>query len=222
MAQASPADRDRPTPLPPNAVPAALRLAPQLPRGAGVRGCARRWAAQPSPVWRAVLLASVLGGTTAAWGADTDSAANVPGVVPGVVSGVAASSPAALAPDRPLVLQPSTALGPPPTGDQARQRPMILRAETLRVRPELDAVADGDVEFRRAGTVIRADHFRYDSPDDLASARGQVVVTRDGVRYSGPELQLQVQRFEGFFLQRTPSRVTTTWPRALARSSAPS
>ena len=78
---------------------------------------------------------------------------------------------------------------------------MVLRAQTLQVRPDLDAVADGEVEFRRAGTLIQADHFRYDSADDRASARGSVVVRRDGVRYSGPELQLQVQRFEGFFLQ---------------------
>jgi LPS-assembly protein len=131
--------------------------------------------------------------TSVAWGAEAGSAASAPGAV--------IDSPAPLPPDRPLALQPSTVLGPPPTGDQARQRPMILRAETLRVRPELDAVADGDVEFRRAGTVIQADHFRYDSAEDLANARGQVLVTRDGVRYSGPELQLKVQRFEGFFLQ---------------------
>ena len=156
-------------------------------------GCARGRAVQPSPVWRAVLAVWLVGGVPAAWSAEAGSAASV--------SNPQLGSPVPPAPDRPLVLQPSTALGPLPTGDPARQRPMILRAETLQVRPELDAVADGDVEFRRAGTVIRADHFRYDSADDLASARGQVVVTRDGVRYSGPELQLQVQRFEGFFLQ---------------------
>ncbi len=98
-------------------------------------------------------------------------------------------------------MQPSTALAPPPGGEQAAQRPMILRADSLRVRPELDAVAEGHVEFRRAGTMIRADRFNYDSADDLASARGDVVVTREGMRYAGPELQLQVQRFEGFFLE---------------------
>lgn len=101
----------------------------------------------------------------------------------------------------PLVLQPSTTLAPSPGGDDARQRPMILRADELRVRPDLDVVAEGQVEFRRAGTVIRAERLSYDSLSDTATARGQVFVGRDGVSYRGPELQLQVQRFEGFFLQ---------------------
>lgn len=100
-----------------------------------------------------------------------------------------------------LVLQPSTALQPTPPGELARQRPLILRAGELRLRPDLDAVAEGEVEFRRAGTVIRADRFSYEAASDLAHARGNVLVARDGVRYRGPELQLQVQRFEGFFLQ---------------------
>ena len=100
-----------------------------------------------------------------------------------------------------LLLQPSTRLAPAPTGDAAQQRPMLLRADGLRVRPDIDALAEGDVEFRRAGTLIRADRFNYDAADDLAIARGQVTISRDGVRYRGPELQLRVQRFEGFFLQ---------------------
>lgn len=108
---------------------------------------------------------------------------------------------AAPAEELPLVLQPSPQLTPAPAGDPARQRPMILRADELRVRPDLDAVAEGNVEFRRAGTVIRADRLSYDGATDLAVARGQVSVSRDGVRYRGPELHLQVQRFEGFFLQ---------------------
>ena len=47
----------------------------------------------------------------------------------------------------PLPLQPSTRLTPTPGGDASNQRPMILRADTLRVRPDIDAVAEGNVEF---------------------------------------------------------------------------
>ncbi|MBL8352300.1 MAG: LPS-assembly protein LptD [Burkholderiaceae bacterium] len=100
-----------------------------------------------------------------------------------------------------LALQPSTQLAPAPGSDAARMRPLILRADALRVRPEIDAVAEGKVEFRRAGTVIRAQRLSYDSAEDLAVARGDVLIARDGVSYRGPELQLKVQRFEGFFLQ---------------------
>ena len=76
-----------------------------------------------------------------------------------------------------------------------------MLADELRARPDLDAVAEGHVEFRRAGTVIRADRLTYDSPDDLAVARGHVQILREGSVFKGPELQLKVQRFEGFFLQ---------------------
>ena len=49
--------------------------------------------------------------------------------------------------------------------------------------------------------MLSADQLRYQHPDDLAVARGNVRISRDGNVYSGPELQLHVQRFEGFFLQ---------------------
>lgn len=102
--------------------------------------------------------------------------------------------------ETPLSLRPSDRLALPPRGEQVRNRSIVLRADSLQVRPDLETVAEGDVEFRRAGTVIRADRFAYDNADDRASARGNVRVSRDGNRYWGPELQLHVQRFEGFFL----------------------
>ncbi len=112
-----------------------------------------------------------------------------------------AAAAAVVRAEPPLVLQPSTQLQPVPRGEQIRQRPVILQADELRARPDLDAVAEGHVEFRRAGTVIRADRLTYDSPDDLAVARGHVQILREGSIFRGPELQLKVQRFEGFFLQ---------------------
>ena len=91
----------------------------------------------------------------------------------------------------------------PPRGDAARQLPIILRAREVRGRPDIDASAEGEVEFRRGGMVIQADKLSYDQAEDLARATGHVVVTRDGNVFSGPELQLKVERFEGFF--RTPT-----------------
>jgi len=90
-------------------------------------------------------------------------------------------------------------LQPPPRGEPARQLPIILRGRELRGRPDIDASAEGDVEFRRGGMVIHADKLTYDQAEDLARATGNVVVTRDGNVFSGPELQLKVERFEGFF-----------------------
>lgn len=100
----------------------------------------------------------------------------------------------------PLSLKMAPALQPPPRGELAERTPIILRAREVRGRPDLETLAEGDAEFRRAGVVIRADLLSYDHADDLALARGNVRVSSGGNVYSGPELQLHVQRFEGFFL----------------------
>ena len=121
-------------------------------------------------------------------------------------SAPAAAFPAALAASAGasgIELRNSSSLQPPARGEAARQLPIILRARELSGHPDLDVVADGDVEFRRGGVVIRADRLTYDQADDLARATGHVVVSRDGNVFSGPELQLKVERFEGFF--RLPS-----------------
>lgn len=97
-------------------------------------------------------------------------------------------------------LEPSRSLQPLPRGEAARQLPIVLQAERIRSQPDIEAVAEGKVEFRRGGTVIKADRLAYDTAQDLASASGQVRVSRAGALYTGPELQLHVQRFEGFFL----------------------
>jgi LPS-assembly protein len=113
----------------------------------------------------------------------------------------AASAPSAAA--SAIELRRADALQAPPHGEAARQLPIILRAREVRGRPDVDAEAEGDVEFRRGAMVIHADKLTYDQAEDLAHASGHVVVSRDGNIFSGPELQLKVERFEGFF--RTPT-----------------
>src|SRR5206468_5319688 len=61
----------------------------------------------------------------------------------------------------------------------------------------------GDAELRRGGLRIRADRLGYDAQDDLARALGNVRIDQGGNRYSGPELQIHPERFEGFFLNPT-------------------
>jgi len=97
----------------------------------------------------------------------------------------------------------SETLQAPPRGEAARQLPIILRAREVRGRPDVDASAEGDVEFRRGNTVLRADKLTYEEAEDLARATGHVVIARDGNVFSGPELQLKIERFEGFFRMPT-------------------
>ncbi len=110
-----------------------------------------------------------------------------------------------------VAAQPADALQPPPRGEAARQvvtqtptqSPTILSARELRGRPDKDVVAEGDVELRRAGVVIKADRLSYDQITDLAAGRGNVQVSRDGNLFSGPEMEIKLRSFEGFFQNPT-------------------
>jgi len=119
----------------------------------------------------------------------------------------APGAPSAAAADRPsgppLQLRLTRTLTPLPRGDAASSLPIVLQAREVRGRPDLETLAEGDAVFRRGDVVIRADSLGYDHPQDLANARGAVQIDSNGNRYSGPELQLKIERFEGFFLQPT-------------------
>lgn len=113
----------------------------------------------------------------------------------------ASAASAASAPAGATALEASRSLLPLPRGEDSKRLPIVLQAERIRSQPDLETVAEGKVEFRRGGTVIKADRLAYDTAQDLAGATGHVRVSRGGAIYSGPELQLRVQRFEGFFLR---------------------
>jgi len=126
-----------------------------------------------------------------------------------VVAAAQPAPPDTAASAPPTALRMTETLQAPPRGDAGKPLPIILRARDVRGRPELDASAEGDVEFRRGTMVIRSDKLTYDYAEDLARATGHVVIAADGNVFSGPELQLKIERFEGFF--RMPSyRFTRT------------
>ena len=83
-----------------------------------------------------------------------------------------------------------------------RTAPLMLTADEIRGRPDLETVAEGHVELQRGRITILTDRLSYDNVEDRARARGNVrILTAEGDRFSGPELDLTLQRFEGFFLQ---------------------
>lgn len=88
-----------------------------------------------------------------------------------------------------------------PAVPPAAELPIELRAREIRGRPDQDAQAEGQVELRRGPLELQADWLSWEQARDLAIARGQVRVRNPHGRYSGTELQLQLQRFEGHFLQ---------------------
>lgn len=89
---------------------------------------------------------------------------------------------------------------PTPSAAGANE-PVELSARSLQGRPDLDATAEGAVVLRRGALELQADWLSYEQARDLATARGQVQVINPNGRYTGTELQLQLQRFEGYFLE---------------------
>jgi LPS-assembly protein len=115
----------------------------------------------------------------------------------------AQAAPSPTAPPEGIRLRSAPELELPPGGASGKALPIILRAHELRGRPDLETVAEGDVELRRGGLLLRTDRLSYDQAEDLARAIGHVRISRDGNVYSGPELQLRLERFEGYFLNPT-------------------
>jgi len=97
------------------------------------------------------------------------------------------------------VLQAVPSLKSRPTDSLPRQQgPLYLRADQLSGQPDAELRAEGRVELRHGGVVLRAEQLRYDQAEDLAVAQGKVRITFEGSSFSGPEVQLKVQRMEGF------------------------
>ena len=77
--------------------------------------------------------------------------------------------------------------------------PTFIFGDRLSGRPDLETVIDGNAEVRRGASSIRADHIEYFQPDDLLKSRGNVRINNAGNRFEGPELEIKLDRFEGFF-----------------------
>lgn len=123
------------------------------------------------------------------------AAAPVPAAVP-------ASAPSFVT-ESGIGLRMSPTLQPLPRGEAGKQLPLTVQAQSVRGRPDLDTVAEGDAVLRRGDLTIRADLLSYDHVEDLALARGNVKIDQESNRYTGPELQLKIQRFEGYFINPT-------------------
>ncbi|WP_422085658.1 LPS-assembly protein LptD [Variovorax sp.] len=78
-------------------------------------------------------------------------------------------------------------------------RPSLVDGDRISGRPDLEVVVQGDASLRRGDIRITADRLAYQPPGDLATATGNVHLNQAGNVYEGPELQLKVESFEGFF-----------------------
>ena len=112
----------------------------------------------------------------------------------------AAAGPEAEAPAR---LKSSPMLGEEAPVAPGEPLPTFVFGDRISGRPDLETVIEGNAELRRGTTSLRADRIEYYQPDDRLKSRGNVRINRAGNRFEGPELELTLDRFEGFFT--TPS-----------------
>ncbi len=78
--------------------------------------------------------------------------------------------------------------------------PTFVFGDRVSGRPDLETIIDGNAELRRGATVMRADRIEYYQPEDTVKSRGNVRINSAGNRFEGPELEIKLDRFEGFFL----------------------
>ena len=101
------------------------------------------------------------------------------------------------------VWPPAHAQSSPLKPASAGALPSTLEADHIEARPDQDAVATGHVDYRQGRLRIQADRLSYHQPSDTARATGSVTLSSDGNWFSGPEVQLSVDKLEGYFLQPT-------------------
>jgi LPS-assembly protein len=113
----------------------------------------------------------------------------------GAASGVETAS------DTPLVLKMTPMLAEKPPTEPGNEVPTFVFADGISGRPDLETVLEGNAEVRRGTTAIRADRIEYYQPDDTLKTGGNVRVSNAGNQFRGPEMQLQLDTFEGYFNQ---------------------
>ena len=103
-------------------------------------------------------------------------------------------------PSGPLTLKSSPLLAESVSRAPGDEAPTFVFGDQVSGRPDLETVIEGNAELRRGASSIRADRIEYFQPDDLMKSTGNVRINHAGNRFEGPELQLKIDRFEGFFI----------------------
>lgn len=101
--------------------------------------------------------------------------------------------------DAPITLKRTPQLLETIPTTQRGELPSFVDGDRISGRPDLETVIEGNASLRRGDTVIHADRLEYYQPEDLAKASGNVRVNQAGNVYEGPQLELKLETFEGFF-----------------------
>jgi LPS-assembly protein len=100
-------------------------------------------------------------------------------------------------------LKPSAALQENLQSEVRPQLPTFVSGDKIDGQTDGVVSVEGNAELRRHDTVIRADRLEFDQRSNEAQAQGDVLVNRNGNRFEGPELQLNVETNKGTFQKPT-------------------
>ena len=103
--------------------------------------------------------------------------------------------------DPPLQLKPSARLEEDLPSDQTKSAPVFIQADSLSGSTDLETMAQGDAVLRKPGMVVKGDQLEYDHSTDIARATGNALVNRNGNRYEGPYMEVELDAFKGFFTE---------------------
>lgn len=102
-----------------------------------------------------------------------------------------------------LLLQTSPLLQEALPNEARRDAPSFVWGDRISGESNVQTVVEGHAELRRHDTVLRADRLQLNHGTNDAQATGNVSILRNGNRYQGPELKLNLDTYEGFFHQPT-------------------
>ncbi|HEY1043101.1 MAG TPA: LPS-assembly protein LptD [Telluria sp.] len=86
----------------------------------------------------------------------------------------------------------------PTSRPEDRDAPVQAWAEQVTGRPDREVNLSGDVEIQRGQTRMKADTACYLAVEDEVRAKGNVQMWRDGDRYRGEELRLNLDSGKGY------------------------
>lgn len=82
-----------------------------------------------------------------------------------------------------------------------RDAPTFVTGDRIDGEPNIRTVVEGQAVLRRHDTIVKAHKVEVDHRSNEAKATGGVTIWRNGNRFDGPELQLNLDSYVGFFIQ---------------------
>lgn len=79
--------------------------------------------------------------------------------------------------------------------------PTFIVADQIAGKNDVEVVAEGNVELRKRNSILRSDRLTYWQETDETQAEGNVRLSRDGDRVSGPKMRMKMNDSTGFFEQ---------------------